>query len=303
MFQRSASAILLTLAVLAPLSPARSEPPRVVADILPVHGLVAAVMQGVGQPQLLLAPGTSPHHYAMRPSDARMLARAGIVFWIGPQLTPWLDRTLRRVAPEAEAVPLIARRGTLHLGFRAGPRFDAVDRIEVHGVDPHAWLHPGNAIVWTRAIAEQLSRRDPANAARYRTNAASAVSRIEALARRLKTELAPVRGRTYLVQHDALRYFEVAFALPAAGAIAAGDESRPGASRLTRIRAFIRRNPAPCVFTEPGAERRTAALVGGAGAVRIGVLDILGSRIPPGPDHFPALLSKLSAALTQCLGK
>ena len=64
---------------------ALAEVPRVAVDIAPVHGLVARVMQGVGEPDLVVPPGASPHGYAMRPSEALALDRADAVFWIGEE--------------------------------------------------------------------------------------------------------------------------------------------------------------------------------------------------------------------------
>ncbi len=87
--------------------PARAEAPRVVTDIAPVHSLVAMVMEGVGTPSLLLDPGTSPHSYAMRPSEAAALERADVVVWIGPALTPWLERPLHNIAGRARVLTLL----------------------------------------------------------------------------------------------------------------------------------------------------------------------------------------------------
>ena len=91
---------------------AQAEVPRVVTDIAPVHGLVAEVMAGVAVPDLLLPPGTTPHDYALRPSDARAMQQADLVFWVGEGLTPWLARSLENVAPDAQVVELLATEGT-----------------------------------------------------------------------------------------------------------------------------------------------------------------------------------------------
>ncbi len=85
------------LILLFPIT-ALAEPPRVVTDIAPVHSLVANVMQGVGEPVLLLPPGASPHGYSPRPSDALALERADLVIWIGPELTPWLGRSIKALS-------------------------------------------------------------------------------------------------------------------------------------------------------------------------------------------------------------
>jgi len=298
---------LRCLAVIVALaaSAARAEPPRVVADVPPVHGLLARVMQGVGAPTLLLPADASPHGYAMRPSEAARLAAADIVFWTGPALTPWLGRAIGSLAPDARSVVLLDVPGTHLLGFRERALFDGDDHEPHEGapIDPHAWLDPENAKVWTAAIAEILAQTDPANANAYRRNAAGAAAEIDAMAGEITARLAPIRGRPYLVLHDAYGYFERRFAIPATGAIAPGDASRPGAARLAALRARIKALPGVCVFSEPRIQARVIRTVTEGTRARIAMLDPLGSGLEPGPGHYGALMEGLATALAGCLGR
>ena len=84
-----------------------SEGPAVVTDIRPVHSLVSMVMEGVGEPSLLMPSGGSPHGYSMTPSDARLLEDADVVVRIGPELIPSLERNISTVAPDAVDVILL----------------------------------------------------------------------------------------------------------------------------------------------------------------------------------------------------
>ena len=97
--------------------------PSVATDITPVHGLVARVMQGVGQPDLVVPPGASPHSHSMRPSEAKALNRADVVFWIGPELTPWLEGPISTLASKAVVVPLLTTEGTQTLVIRDAVQF------------------------------------------------------------------------------------------------------------------------------------------------------------------------------------
>lgn len=115
--------------------------PVVVTDIGPVQALAARVMQGVGEPTQILPPGASPHGYAMRPSEAASLADADVVFWVGPELTPWLDRAIDTLATKAEAVELLEAPGTVHLAFREGATFEAHHHDE-DGHEAHAEGEP-----------------------------------------------------------------------------------------------------------------------------------------------------------------
>lgn len=119
--------LLLSCSFLLPASlmagAAQAEPPRVVSDIPPVHGLVARVMQGVSEPQLLVRPGASPHSYSLRPSDARALSDADLVVWVGPALEPWLEGPLDELAAGAHQMRLLDLPDTLRLEFREGAVF------------------------------------------------------------------------------------------------------------------------------------------------------------------------------------
>ena len=79
-----------------------AETPQLAVDIAPVHSLVARVMEGVSTPDLIVQPGASPHEYSLRPSEAAALQNADLVFWIGPDLTPWLAETIERSRPPHE---------------------------------------------------------------------------------------------------------------------------------------------------------------------------------------------------------
>ncbi len=120
---------LLTLSLTATLmgGTAFADAPRVAVDIAPVHSLVARVMDGVGTPDLIVQPGASPHEYSLRPSEATALQNADLVFWIGPDLTPWLTDTIETLAPDAAVTALLEADGTIELEFREGALFEAHD--------------------------------------------------------------------------------------------------------------------------------------------------------------------------------
>ncbi len=128
---------VLAMAMLFSMCPgsAAAQVPRVATDIAPVHSLTAQVMQGLGVPELIVQRGASPHHYAMRPSEARMVQAADLVISIGAGLTPWLNRRLEVLAGKAQHLELMAVSGTVSLAFREEALFttDSAETInEAH---------------------------------------------------------------------------------------------------------------------------------------------------------------------------
>lgn len=104
---------------------------NVVASIKPIHSLVAAVMEGVGEPELIIEGAGSPHTYALKPSQARVLENADVVFWFGHQLEAFLEKPLEAIAKDAKSVELLDAHDLIKLEFREGGAF------EKHGHDDH----------------------------------------------------------------------------------------------------------------------------------------------------------------------
>lgn len=292
--------------------------PPVVATILPVHSLTAAVMDGVGEPELLLPPGTSPHAYSMKPSDAAALEQAELVVWIGEELETFLVRGLDTLAGDAERLALIDAPGVevIHLadagdghddhGHDAHDHGDHGHGEDAHGhdhgdVDPHIWLSPANAMAMTRALADALAAIDPDHATTYAANAEATVSRIEELGDDLRAELAPVRDVPYVVFHDAYRYFEQAFGLENVGAVTLSPDQSPGTAHVAELRGAIRAADVTCVFAEPQFEPRLVETLVAGTPVRAGELDPVGAGLTPGPDAYLHLMRGLAADLRDCL--
>lgn len=126
------------LATAALTAPALAAPPDVVTTIRPVHSVAAAVMEGVAEPALLLPPGASPHDYSLKPSDARALGEADIVFWIGQPLESFLAKSVKTLAEDARVVALASAPGLTLLHTREGGVWDAHDHGHGHGHDDHA---------------------------------------------------------------------------------------------------------------------------------------------------------------------
>ncbi len=304
---------LLAVAVLARAPAAAAEIPRVVVSILPVHSLVAAVMEGLGAPHLLIRGGASPHDANLRPSDARALSAADLVIWVGPGLETFLEKPLAALAGEARAIMLTEAPGMRRLRRRAGGAFEphgAEPSVAERGheaedgreaVNPHLWLDPENAARIVRISAQALSALDPANAAAYGANAARLEARLDGLDRALRARLAPVAPVPYVVFHDATAYLEARYGLRAMGAVTVNPALPPGARRLAALRRRMIETGAACLFAEPRFRPAlVAAVIEGTGA-RAGTLDPLGADIAPGPEAYFALMRALADDLLACL--
>ena len=271
-------------------SPARAEGIKAVASIAPVHSLLAAVMEGAGWPRLLVAGGSSPHAYALKPSAAWALAKAQVVFWVGPGLERFLVKPLSALPRRVMAVELATAEGVKTRRFR-----------DAGGTDPHVWLDPRNAAAMTRIMVIVLANADPTNAALYRRNGAALLARLGELEAKISQILEPVTGVSYLTFHAAFGYFEDRFGLRSAGAVAVAAARTPGAKRISALRRLIRTGKIPCVFTEPEFEPALARTLIEGTKARIGILDPLGAGLTPGPGLYADLMRGLARSLKRCL--
>lgn len=301
-----------TILFLTYAAPSLAEVPQVTTDIAPVQSLVARVMQGLGTPGQVVRQGASPHGYAIRPSEARKLENSDAIFWIGPALTPWLERAIANVAPNASVIELLEAPETTVLEFRQGVQFGLADmegqggehdHDHAHdhsGHDPHAWLDPQNAKVWLDLIAAELGRLDADNADTYMANAKAGQAEIDALQAEIQDTLAPVRDLRFVVFHDAYQYFEHRFGLSASGAIAEGDATDPGPARIEAVRQVISDLNITCVFSEPQFNQAFVATAIEGSDAKASIIDPLGFDIAAGPNFYPALLKDVAQRLADC---
>ena len=364
---------------------------NVVASIKPVHSLVAAVMQGVGTPDLIVEGAGSPHTYALKPSQARQLQEADLVFWMSHDLEAFLEKPIEGIATRATSVLLMESHGLIRLNFREGGAFDshghddddddheghddhaeekhddhghddhaeekhddhghddhaeekhddhghddhAEEKHDDHGhddhakkkhddhghddhaeekhddhddhghdgFDPHVWLDPLNAKAIVHEIEETLSEADPANAATYAANAESVMGRLDSLVAEIDAELQPVKGKGYVVFHDAYQYFENRFGVSAVGSVTVSPEVLPGAERVSELQEKVRSLDATCVFSEPQFEPKLVTTITENTNAGTGVLDPLGASIKDGPDLYFTLIRNMARALKECLSR
>ena len=298
------------LFLLALIRPALAEPPTVLVSIKPIHSLVSSVMQGVGEPDLLIPGGQSPHTFNLRPSDIRKLSTAKLIVWVGEDFETPLQSILISVPEHTRVIGLMDQPALKHLPIRKGGSWesghsnDATDiHAHQHASDPHLWLSPSNAKTIVELVEAQLIVIDPEHQAEYRENAQKTLSDLDALDIELRASLSRVHEIPYMVFHDAYQYFEQEYDLNAIGSIVVSPERQPGARRIHEVREKLHRLEARCIFTEPQFPPKMLIILTAGSHVKNGTLDPIGADLPAGPDTYFRLLRGLAANLAECLGE
>ena len=299
--------IFSILSILTFFTPANAEI-KVVASIKPIHSLASYLMDGIAKPDLIVDGYASPHGFAMKPSHAKMLQNADLIFWVGEDLESFLEKPLSSIAKKAEKIELMETKGLQVLKFRERNIFDEHDHDDhghddhdghAHGeFDPHIWLDPINAKAMLNEMAEHLIENDPKNEAKYKSNLAKALQEIDKLTIDVMTDLSS--SVASIVFHDAYQYFEKRFNVNILGAFTVNTDVMPGAEQLAEIREIIEHDKVACVFSEPQFNPDIIKAVAKDMNIKTGVVDPLGATLDPGKDSYFNLIKNMSASFKGC---
>jgi zinc transport system substrate-binding protein len=292
-----------------------AEPPRVVVTLKPIQALAAAVMAGVGRPELLVRGTASPTSFSLRAAEVRLMNTATIVVFVSESLETFIVRALENLPQDARVLELMAADGLKLLpqrlgapwieddGVRTSPRPPGTDPgAEDIDTDPHIWLDPDNARAIARALVDELSDADPGRAAVYARNLQTLDQRLTQLDQEIAKMMAGVKASPFLVLHDAYQYFESRYGLAAAGAITRRPDQRPSPRRVSQAKARITEVGATCVFGEPQFPQVHAKMVSDGTPAKLGTLDPLGANLPETAEAYPQLLRSVAEGFRACLG-
>ncbi|TNE57919.1 MAG: hypothetical protein EP340_07035 [Alphaproteobacteria bacterium] len=270
---------------------------KVVVTVRPLYGLTAALMEGVGTPHLL-ETSDDVHQAILRPSDARELASADLVIWLGPEFEPGLAK---RIGSQS-SLALSDQPGISFLPVRqkAGEAGELPATSESDH-DPHIWLSVERMRLLLPLLAGRLAKQDPVHAALYESNHRALDARLAELQQNLSERVRQLPQGAYIVHHDAYQYFEKDFGLTPL-AIIEGSEHLPVSARhLAEIYHLIEVGDPVCLIVENQPPGKLAQKIADEAGLHIVVADPLARALPLGPDLYQSALSGMATALESCL--
>jgi len=327
--------ILTILSLVSFITPVNADV-KVVTSIKPLHSLASYLMDGVGKPDLIVDGYASPHGFSMKPSHAKMLQNADLIFWVGEGMENFLEKPLNSIAKKAEKIELMEIKGLNVLKFRERNIFDKHDHDDhddhgkkeddhddhehddhgkkkehadhddhdgheghAHGeYDPHIWLDPMNAKVILNKMVEHLIENDAKNASKYKSNLKNAFKDIDKLTADVKADLS--KSTASIVFHDAYQYFEERFDINILGAFTVNTDVMPGAEQLSEIREIIEHDKVSCIFSEPQFNPDIINAVAKDMDIKTGILDPLGATLNPGKNLYFDLIRNMSDSFKGC---
>ena len=331
--------ILSILSFLTIFVPANAEI-KVVATIKPIHSLASYLMDGVGKPDLIVDGYASPHGFALKPSHAKMIQNADIIFWVGEDIESFLEKPLKTIAKKAEKIELMEIKGLTKLKFRERNIFEGHDdhghkeddhddhakKEDDHddhddhghddehkedGHDEHG--HEGHAHgeydphIWldpmnAKVILSEMTEHLIENDQKNEVKYKANLKKAHKDLDKLTKKVKSELNKDFksIVFHDAYQYFEERFGINVLGAFTVNTDVMPGAEQLAEIREIIKHDKVSCIFSEPQFNPDIMKAVAKDTNVATGVIDPLGATLNPSKDLYFDLIGNMSKAFKGC---
>ena len=270
----------------------RSTDINVAVSIRPLHSIVASIMQGVAMPVLLLDSSQSAHHASLKPSQAKFIAQADIIFWMGASLETFLPKPLATLGENARHIALIdentfANRLQL-LALPSG------------AIDPHLWLSVPNAILVGEIVKQVLVDVDGPNAQKYNENLARFRIDMNRLGEELANILTPVKNKHFLVYHGALGYLEHQYGFSTRSLALTYAEIALSAKQIASIGQLARSGKFQCLLIEPQINASAVIAAAKDAALPLAAIDPMGTTIDAGRDLYSAMMRNVAQAIASC---
>lgn len=302
--------------------------PHVVVTIKPIHSLVASVMEGVGEPELLIQDNTSPHVHAIKPSEAVMLEKAEVIVWVGAIYETGLQSRLKNLEDSKFIIDLSKAKHVKLYAIRQGGFWgsgacchpcepdageekspcDCPTHSEDHhhheplSKDGHLWLAPNNAKAIVTEITQTLATLDPQHAPDYLANSKKVIARLDNLAREIDQVIQPVKGVPYMMVHDFSQYFDRYFGTQGVGTIIDVSHVDPTPQHLRQVQRKLNDGQAKCLIIEPQFNLKAATMLIKDTGIATSQVDYLGGDLDKGPDCYFEIMRRFANSLVKCLG-
>ena len=127
------------------------------------------------------------------------------------------------------------------------------------GMDPHIWVSPLNAKIMVQNICDGLVQVDPANKDYYEQNRDAYLQKLDALDQEIRSSLANIKNRAFIVLHPAWGYFARDYDLEQIPIEIGGKE--PSAQDITRIIDEAKQRNIKIIFASPQFNPQMAEVI------------------------------------------
>ena len=261
----------VVLAAVAP-SQAAAAKKRIVTTFTIIQDMAQNVAGDAAVVESITKPGAEIHGYEPTPQDIVKAQRADLVLWNGLNLERWFERFFGSLKNVPSAV---LSDGVEPIGIDEGPYKGKPN--------PHAWMSPGNAVIYVENIRKALVKLDPANAAIYTANAKAYSAKFSAVERTVRAELEkiPQEQRWLVSSEGAFPYLARNFGMKELFLWAVNADQQGTPQQVRKVIDGVRKNRIPVVFSESTVSDKPAKQVARETGARYGGVLYVDSLTPP----------------------
>ena len=277
MIPRILQHVLLAAAIVFSLTYSNAAAESISVSTKPLHALVASIAGKQTPPVLIIDGITSIHHMSLKPSIIRKLHKAKTVIWMGADIEPYIENSLKAV-----------------------PSNTLLHDLSSHLINPdiHWWTNPQQAILLIKPLTDIIIASDPENRSEYRSNATMLIQRLNEMRSEIRNSLARFSHTRFLTLHNAYDGFNSSFGLTGGKAIE--HNGTVGAKTIAGLRKELLQTNIPCVFGEAGENSAILnALLEGTNT-RTGTLDAMGNNLAAGPQFYENLIRQIADTYLTC---
>jgi zinc transport system substrate-binding protein len=293
---------------------------KVMASFYPLQYVTEQVGGNLVTVESLTPPGTEPHDLELSPASVAALESAAAVVYLSG-FQPAVDEAIKQASParvldvseeatlpaghseeeHAAETPTGGATEEAHAGETEGAHAGETEGAhagEESAQDLHYWLDPERLSHTAHAVAEELGKADPANAAAYEANAETLSGKLMTLDEDFKKGLATCETRTIVVSHEAYGYLANKYELKQAGISGLAPDTEPSPARLAEIGQVVKDEGVTTIFTETLVNPKVAETLAGDLNVKTAVLDPLEGLADESSDYEKVMRSNLEALRT-----
>jgi len=264
----------------------------IITTIKPLAIIAQSAVGDQARVEYLQSAVQSAHEVSLPVSALKKIDQADLIIWIGEMFES-------RVAKPMALLPEKKRITVMQLSLMApqdtGNQQDMGGHAHSHGesthsaltVDPHVWLNPRNANQIAAEIQQRLNLP------------VKEIISAEQIAD-LTTELAPLRGKQFLVHHDALDHFTSTFDLQPGLSIRDASGATQGVRSQYRLRQKAIASAASCIFIEPQYADRDAQVIAQELSLPVALIDLQGLDQALVAEAYASFMQRLVAQFKGC---
>lgn len=245
--------------------------------------------------------GGGPHDLELQPADLERLEKADVVFYLGRNFQPSLEKAVGQLPASVKRVDLLTTVDLLPVDAPVEGVVGEVDGEVLEGdIDPHVWVDPTRFAAMVKTMAETLQELSPQDASDIEENAKTYVAGLDKLDGEFAKGLEQCESTAVVTSHRAFGYMTQRYGLKQLPISGISPEDEPDAKSLEAVAAAAKREKVTVIFFEtlvPKKLSETVAREIGAGTDALNPIEGLTSEELDAGETYASIQRKNLASL------